>query len=240
MPFRSSSWPAALLLLLASLSLAPDAAARDPLWQTLPWDERMGVSWYEKRGAQGDVAAQVRAAQMHEQGIGTEADPAEAARWYARAAAQGHPLALFKTARAWQTGLLGRVDLAKAADLYRAAAQAGVGAASFNLAVMAENGQGIPRDRARAATLYAQAWRQGVAKAGLSLGLLRLTGRDSDPLAAYAWLTAAAEAGVAGAARQRDRLAEILGPEAVAQAAARRLPPLGGQNSPEDNAEAGG
>ena len=95
---------------------------------------------------------------MHEQGIGTEADPAEAARWLCpRGRAEGNPLALFKTARAWQTGLLGRVDLAKAADLYRAAAQAGVGAASFNLAVMAENGQGNSARTGRAPhTLYAQ------------------------------------------------------------------------------------
>lgn len=230
MPFRSSSQLSAfVVLLIINLLSAAVAQARDPLWEELPWDECLGVSWFERRGAQGDLAAQLRAAQMHEQGIGTARNPAEAARWYARAAEQGHPLALFKTARAWQTGALGRIDLARAEAFYRAAADAGIGLASFNLAVMLESGAGLQADRQQAAALYEQAWRQGLAKAALSLGILRLTGSDSDPIAAYAWMAAAAKAGVPGAATQRDRLAALLGPTAVADAAAVPLPALGGK-----------
>lgn len=215
-----------LLLSIAGLWLVAPAEARDPLWDSLPWDERLGINWYEQRAAQGDLAAQLRAAQMHEQGIGTAADPVAAAKWYAAAAEQGHPLALFKTARAWQSGVLGAADLDRAAALYRAAADAGVAQASFNLAVMAETGQGQPRDRERAMALYAQAWRQGLAEAGLNLGVLHLSG-GGDPLTAYGWLGAAADAGVAGAAAQRDRLGDLLGPDAVAEAEALSLPPLG-------------
>lgn len=217
--------PVFLLSIFGQLLTVP-AEARDPLWDSLPWDTRLGVSWYEERAARGDLAAKLRAAQMHEQGIGTAADPAAAARWYATAAEQGHPLALFKTAMAWQEGLFGAADPERAAALYRTAAQAGVAQASFNLAVMTETGQGLPRDRAAAMELYTQAWRQGFAQAGLNLGVLQV-GAGGDPLTAYAWLAAAAEVGVAGAAAQRDRLGELLGPQRVAEAEALRLPPLG-------------
>ncbi|WP_119166158.1 tetratricopeptide repeat protein [Algihabitans albus] len=232
MPSRSTNWPVArsfpaLLIAIAGLVCIAPAEARDPLWDALPWDQRLGVSWYEQRAAQGDLSAQLRAAQMHEEGIGTAADPAEAARWYAAAAEQGHPLALFKTAQAWQTGLLGAPDQPRAAALYRAAADAGVGAASFNLAVMAETGQGLRRDRTKAAELYEQAWRQGLAKAALNLGILQLSG-GGDPLVAYGWLAAAARAEVPGAAAQRDRLGDLLGSEALSEAEALVLPPLGG------------
>lgn len=222
----SSSRLGALLTLLIFL-LAGAAAARDPLWQQLPWDERLGVSWYERKAEAGDPLAALRAAQMHEQGIGVAADPREAARWYALAAEGGHPLALFKTARAWQQGLLGPPEPAKAATFYAAAAEQGVGLASFNLAVLYEMGQGVPRDRATSAELYRQAWRQGVAKAGVSLASLKLTGPEQDLIGAYAWMAAAAEAGIAEAESQRARLAEILGPELVTEAGARDLPPLG-------------
>ncbi|MGP1254422.1 MAG: tetratricopeptide repeat protein [Kiloniellales bacterium] len=228
MPSRSSSRSAAfLIVLVTNLLCVVVAQARDPLWEELPWDERLGVSWFEQRGAQGDLAAQLRAAQMHEQGIGTPQDPAKAARWYARAAEQGHPLALFKTARAWQTGAIGTVDLARAARFYRAAADAGIGLASFNLAIMLETGEGLLANRQQAAALYEQAWRQGIAKAALSLGILRLTGSDSDPILAYAWIAAAADVNVPGAAAQRDRLAALLGSTAVSEAATLALPPLG-------------
>ncbi len=222
----SSSRLGALLSLLVFL-LAGSADARDPLWDQLPWDERLGVSWYERKADAGDPLAALRAAQMHEQGIGVPVDPREAARWYALAAESGHPLALFKTARAWQQGLLGPPDPAKAAALYAAAAEHGVGLASFNLAVLHEIGQGVPRDHARSAELYRQAWRQGVAKAGVSLASLKLTGPEQDLVGAYAWMAAAAQAGIAEAESQRARLAEILGPELVAEAGARDLPPVG-------------
>jgi TPR repeat protein len=212
---------------LAGPVLGGPAEARDPLWEQLPWDDRLGVSWYEQKAEAGDPLAALRAGQMHEQGIGVPADPKEAARWYEMAAEAGHPLAQFKTARAWETGALGGRDFAKAARLYRAAAEQGVGLASFNLAAMLEAGRGVARDRERAAELYAQAWRQGVPEAGLSLASLKLTGPEQDLLGAYAWLAAASAAGVPQAEAQRARLAEILGPDMVAEAAARELPSLG-------------
>lgn len=220
LPLATPAWAAADEAAGASQADAPE-------WEDLPWDERLGVAWYERRAATGDIAAMVRAAVMHERGIGTATDPAEAARWYAMAAAEGHPLAQFKTARAWQLGLLGAPDAERAAVLYEKAAESGIGLASFNLAVMAETGQGMARDRARAADLYRRAWGQGIAKAALNLGVLLLGGQDPDPARAYAWLAAAAAAGVEEAEPKRVRLAEILGPDLVAEAQRVRLPRLG-------------
>jgi hypothetical protein len=225
MSFRSSS-RVGLFLVLVCLFAAP-ASAREALWDELPWDTRLGVSWYERRAEAGNPQAALYAAQMHERGIGTAADPAEAARWYARAAEAGIPRALFKTARAEQLGLLGAPDPQRAVELYGRASEAGLGLASFNLAVMHDQGRGIPRDRTRAAELYERAWRQGVAKAGLNLAVLYLTGAESRPKRAYAWLDAAARAGLDEASEKRDRLGDILGPDLVAEAQAIPLPALG-------------
>ena len=73
----------AALVLAANFGvLAGSVEARDPLWEDLPWEERLGVEWFEKRAERGDTEAQLNLAKMYEQGIGTDPDLAQAAKWY--------------------------------------------------------------------------------------------------------------------------------------------------------------
>lgn len=184
-----------LVLLLCCGTAVPTLQARDPLWERLPWDERLGVSWYERLAERGDAEAQLRLGLLYEEGVGVEADPAAARRWYGAAAEQGDLRAQWRLAR-----LLHSEDPIVAAQWYRAAAEQGSAEAAFNLALMTENGQGVELDLAAAAALYEQAFAAGLAEAALNRGLLALKGGEPDPVTALAWLLRAERAGVAQAA----------------------------------------
>lgn len=183
-----------LVLLLCCSAVAPPLEARDPLWERLPWDERLGVSWYERLAERGDAEAQLRLGLLYEEGVGVEADPVAARRWYRAAAEQGDLRAQWRLAR-----LLRSEDPVVAAQWYRAAAEQGSAEAAFNLAVMTENGQGVELDLDAAAALYEQAFAGGLAEAALNRGLLALKGLEPDPVTALAWLLRAERAGVAQA-----------------------------------------
>lgn len=180
-----------LLVLLSCALVVPPLLARDPLWERLPWDERLGVNWYERLAERGDAEAQLRLGLLYEEGVGVEPDPAAARRWYAAAAEQGDQRAQWRLAR-----LLRSEDPVAAAQWYRAAAQQGSAEAAFNLAVMTENGQGVALDLEAAAELYERAFAGGLAEAALNRGLLALKGVDPDAVTALAWLLRAEAAGV--------------------------------------------
>lgn len=182
------------LVLLFGAAVLP-ASARDPLWERLPWDERLGVAWYERLAARGDPEAQLRLGLLYQEGVGIEPDAERARHWYAAAAEQGDARAQFRLAR-----LLQEEDPTAAAQWYRAAAEQGSAEAAFNLALMTENGLGVELDLAAAAALYEQALAGGRAEAALNRGLLALKGPEPEPVTALAWLLRAERAGVPFAA----------------------------------------
>lgn len=204
----------------ALLCLSEPAVARDPLWELLPWNERLGVAWYEHRGERGDVEAQALAGAMHERGVGTPVDLAQALHWYRMAARNGQPAAQFRLGV-----LLSRLsppDDAAAARWYRSAAEGGIAQAAYNLAVLHEAGRGVDPDDAEAAALYEQAFRGGVARAALNRGLLALRASPPDAQTAYLWLLRAKLAGVAEAESLLPEIASLLteGQRNAAEAAA--------------------
>ncbi len=218
--------PAALVAL--PLLLFPgDTHARDPLWNDLPWQERVGPEWFRINAARGDAEAQYRLALLHERGVQVTRDLRTAAKWYRRAAEQGHPRAQFKLASYYRQGRLGEVDLAKAKRWYAKAAGQGLARAQYNLGVLVERGIGADPDPERAAELYRQAAARGVAAAHMSLGLLYAAGDgvSNDPVTALAHLIRAAEADVPGAGQARRQVARDLG-QAERKAAAERAADL--------------
>ncbi len=217
----TSRWlTGALALLLLCLQAQP-GIARDPLWELLPWNERLGVDWYENRGERGDAEAQAIAGAMHERGIGTPVDLEAARRWYRRAAENGQPAAQFRLGVLLSERPGG--DEAEAARWYRAAAEAGIAQAAYNLAVLYEAGRGIEPDLEAAARFYEAAFEGGIARAALNRGLLALRETPPDGAAAYRWLLRAEAAGVAEAAALAPEVAGLLSAEerAAAEAAAR-------------------
>lgn len=220
-------WAIAALALLLLCLQGGSGVARDPLWELLPWNERLGVEWYEHRGERGDVQAQAIAGAMHERGIGTPVDLSEALRWYRLAAENGQPAAQFRLGV-----LLSRAsppDEAAAARWYAAAAEGGIAQAAYNLAVFYETGRGVEPDEARAAALYEQAFRGGIAQAAMNRGLLALRENPPDAAVAYLWLLRAGRSGLAQAAQLAEELAPRLteAQREAAEAAAERSPATG-------------
>lgn len=202
-------------LLLPALALAESASR----WESLPWGDRIGASWFESQAEAGDANAQYRLGEIYEAGLGdTESDEALAIAWYGKAAEQGHARAAFRLGRLLERQS-GQAEAAAAA--YRQASRAGLPEATYNLARLHRDGVGVERNLRRAGELYRQAYADGLSRATLDLAQLALVGVERDEVVALAWALRAEEEGVPGAAAFAERLKVLLAPEA--QEAAVRL-----------------
>jgi TPR repeat protein len=123
------------LALLETLEQPADLVLRG--W-VLSWlGELEASAAVQRRAAEaGDLDAAFELSILHGEGLGVDADAAEARRWLTKAADGGHPQALYNLAAAAATGADGERDLEEAAALYRRAAQGGYGRAAATLAVM--------------------------------------------------------------------------------------------------------
>lgn len=195
--------------------LAPAEPA--PRWESLPWDDRIGASWFESQAEAGDANAQYRLGEIYEAGLGDrESDEALAIAWYGKAAERGHARAAFRLGRLLERQS-GQADAAAAA--YRQASRGGVPEATYNLARLHRDGVGMARNLQRAEALYRQAYAEGLARATLDLAQLALVGVERDEVVALAWALRAREEDVPGAAAFAERLSALLAPEAQETAA---------------------
>ena len=128
---------------------------------------------------------------MYDYGEGVLQDYAEAVKWFLRAAKRGH------------------------AD------------AQNNLGLMYDYGEGVPQDYAEAVKWYRRAAEQGYALAQSNLGFMYEdgTGVPQDYVPAHMWFNLAASRFLATekesreiAQQGRDRVAQLLSPEALARA----------------------
>lgn len=121
------------------------------------------------------VEAAFMLARIHERGIGTAKNPAEAIKWYGKAAEFGFVPARNILGQAWVNGYGGAHDARKGLDYLQAAAQEGYVTAQYNLAKLYYNGDtGVPRD-----LKLAGAWFDTAARAGYP-GALFAAGRMYD------------------------------------------------------------
>lgn len=121
------------------------------------------------------VEAAFMLARIHERGIGTSRNPAEALKWYGKAAEFGFVPARNILGQAWVGGYGGAHDARKGLDYLQTAAQEGYVTAQYNLAKLYYNGDaGVPRD-----LKLAGAWFNTAAKAGYP-GALFAAGRMYD------------------------------------------------------------
>ena len=114
-------------------------------------------------------------------------------------------------------------DYGTAAEVWRELAEAGDPDARVALALLYRFGTGVPPDLGEAARLYERAAAQGSVDAQRNIGDLnaRGAGVPRDPVAAYAWLTLAAEGGSAWAGARREEVARGMTAGQVAEARAR-------------------
>lgn len=121
----------------------------------------------------------------------------------------------------------GRGDYAEAFAGFRILADQGDASAQYNLGVMYAKGEGVPQDYAEAAKWYHRAADQGDAFAQYNLGLMYEGGKGvpRDHVRAHMWFNLAAaripaaEGDIrARTIRNRDRVARLLSPDALARA----------------------
>jgi len=85
-------------------------------------DYRSALAVWRERADAGDAEAQYMVGTIHEQGLGTDPDHAEAARWYRLAAEQHHSRAMMSLAYLHEQGLGVDADMTSALNWYRRAA----------------------------------------------------------------------------------------------------------------------
>jgi localization factor PodJL len=134
-----------------------------------------------------------------------------AAKLLMKEADTGNPEAEFTLGRIYETGRGVPANLATAREWYLKAANQGHVAAAFNLG-MIEAQSGTRDGYGHAARWFDQAARKGLADAQYNLGMLYAQGLGigRDPVEAFAWFSAAAAQGDAGAAAERDRIGQAL------------------------------
>ena len=170
-----------------------------------------------ERAEQGDAEAQYDLGNRYFE----NADAAEAVRWYRLAAEQGHTDAQSFLGLVLASAGLGIPrDGTESMYWLRLAAENGDARAQFNLGRNYERADDVPRDLAEGLRLYRLAAEQGYAEALFALGDMCRSGRgvEQDDVQAYLWYELAASREHAFGARSRDRTANRLTPEQVAEA----------------------
>ncbi len=121
-----------------------------------------------------------------------------------------------------------RGDYAEALRIWRPRAEQSDTAAQSNLGILYFSGLGVPQDYAEALKWTQMAADKGDARAQLRLGIMHATGRgvERDLVRAHLWFNLAAANSTPGWDRQdaianRDRIAQLLKPEQMADAQAR-------------------
>ena len=235
--FRASI-AAALAGAVAILAACTGGGSAPPITATA-WTITDPVAAYDRRdyatafagfrslADQGNADAQYNLGVMYSNGHGVSQNHAEAAKWYRRAADQGHAAAQYNLGTMYSTGDSVLQNHAEAAKWYRHAADRGHAAAQYNLGVMYSTGDSVLQNDAEATKWYRRAAEQGHATAQFHLGVSYDNGLgiSKDHVRAYMWFNlAAAEMPAAEtdrraeAIRNRDRVARLLSPEALARA----------------------
>jgi TPR repeat protein len=145
----------------------------------------------------GDVAAQLQAAEMYAAGEGVAKDAAAAELWYLKAAEQGDAVAQYRIGQACATGDgIAKNPVEAVKWLTKSAAQ-GNTAAQLSLGRLFMSGKGMPKSSAEAAKWFRLAADQGNAAAQCQMARMHLAGAGvlKDDVTAYKWASLAAAQG---------------------------------------------
>ena len=188
--------------------------------QGVPQDYKQAVKWYRLAATHGYGAAQNRLGVMYEFGIGVPQDDKQAVKWYRLAAEQGKREAQFNLGLMYEMGQGVPQDEKEAVKWYRKAAEQGNSEAQYFLGHMYMKGRGVPRDDKEAVKWYRLAAEQGKREAQFNLGLMYEMGQGvpQDYVQAHMWVNLASANGDVETVKFRDRLAEEMTPQQLAEA----------------------
>jgi TPR repeat protein len=188
--------------------------------QGVSQDYKEAVKWYTKAAEQGIAEAQFNLALRYANGQGVRKDYKEAIKWSTKAAEQGYAKAQFNLGMMHADGQGVSQDYKEAVKWYTKAAEQGIAGAQFNLGVMYANGQGVPQDDKEAVKWFSMSAEQGLAVAQFGLGVMYAKGQGvpQDYIEAYKWWNLAAAQGDEEAAKNRDKLRQMMSAAQIAEA----------------------
>ncbi len=188
--------------------------------QGVPQDYKEAVKWYRLAATHGYGAAQNRLGVMYEFGKGVPQDDKQAVKWYRLAAEQGKREAQFNLGLMYEMGQGVPQDEKQAVKWYRKAAEQGNSEAQYFLGHMYMKGRGVPQDDKQAVKWYRLAAEQGKREAQFNLGLMYKMGQGvpQDYVQAHMWVNLASANGDVETVKFRDRLAEEMTPQQLAEA----------------------
>ena len=147
-------------------------------------------------------------------------DYATAIKEFLPFAEQGHAGAQHILGVMYSAGRNVPQDYVEALKWFRKAAEQGNDSAQFCLGRMYDKGEGVPQDHAEAARWYQKAAEQGNDSAQFFLGFMYYLGEGvpQDYVQAHMWSNLAAAQGSLVAADSRDKTAELMTREQIAEA----------------------
>lgn len=151
-------------------------------------DYEIALQHWRPAAEAGDAVAAFNIGVLYAQGLGVDADPAEAVRWYRRSAHAGYANAQFNLGAAYYSGEGIEANVPQAVSWWERAAEQDHAEALYNLAVVYRRGRGVPQDAGRARALFERAASLGDSRAQQALVDMGpqgagtdAAGADSDP-----------------------------------------------------------
>ncbi len=221
-PTGQSAMPPGVTFSIEDPAFGPNAAQAAAPAQLPLAPEALGPLALREAASKGDAAAQYAIAVRYADGVGTQADPKEAAKWLERAANAGLAPAQYRLAAMYERGVGVDKDLGQSRLWYAAAAAKGNVKAMHNLAVSLSGREGGDPDYTLAAKWYGEAASYGLADSQFNLGILAEhgLGMSKNLSEAYKWFSLAAASGDAEAAKRREIIRVQLAPATLAEAEA--------------------
>lgn len=177
----------------------------------------------ETAARKGDVLAQYLLGWMYATGTDVKQNDREAAHWFRLSAEQGDPISQFNLANMYRNGIGITQNYAEAMRLYKMSAEQGNARAKTNLANMYFSGKGVEQDYEKAAHWYRLSAKQGNSSVQLLLGNMYESGQgvEKDFITSHMWYNISAANGKKTAFDFRDRIAEMMTTEQLAEAQSR-------------------
>jgi len=182
---------------------------------------KKGVDWLQQSATQGNVQAQLFLASAYAGGVVIPPNEQAAVKWYRQAADQHNVEAAYRLGQIYKLGLRTiPPDQLAAARWFRQAADQGFAPAQLSLGLLYANGQGVPQADKEANRWFRRAAQQGSAEAQYHLGTHYDTGKGvhHNYVEAYKWLNLAAAQSYTRAIDARDKVAQKLTREQLADA----------------------
>lgn len=173
----------------------------------------------------GDAEAKYQLGLKYKNGDGITPMRAEAIKWLTKAAESGHAKAQLELGMLY-FGYVSNddvLDFKQAGHWLQQAAEQGEVDAQYVLGEMYADGRGVIQDYVQAATWLKRAAQAGHLDAMYSLGMMYVAGNGvpEDLIEAYVWFNLAAAQNNQTAIIAREKVAELLNPEQLAQGQAR-------------------